>query len=65
MLKLIPLVVGNLTRKKLRSGLTLLSVVIAFVLFGVLAAAWHGFASGIRNGSSQLVVFNRTSRFHG
>lgn len=30
-LKLIPLVVGNLTRKKLRSGLTLLSVVIAFV----------------------------------
>lgn len=64
-LKLIPLVVGNLTRTKLRSGLTLLSVVIAFVLFGVLAAAWHGFASGIRNGSSQLVVFNRTSRFHG
>lgn len=64
MFKFLPLIIGNLARKKLRSGLTLFSILIAFVLFGVLAAAWHGFASGIKSGSSELVVFSQNSRFH-
>jgi putative ABC transport system permease protein len=59
------LVWTNFKRKKMRTALTMLSIVVAFVLFGILAAAWHGFASGIKNGSSTLIVFNRVSRFHG
>lgn len=65
MLKLLPLILSNIVRKRMRAGLTLLSVIVAFVLFGVLAAAWQGFSIGVKNGSAELVVFNRTSRFHG
>ncbi|MGH8306769.1 MAG: ABC transporter permease [Gammaproteobacteria bacterium] len=64
-LKIVPLLWGNLNRRRLRSGLTLLSIIIGFALFGILGAVLQGFTTGITNGSAELVVFNRNSRFHG
>jgi len=64
-LKMITFLWGNLNRRRLRSGLTLLSIIIAFTLFGILGAVLQGFTTGIANGSAELVVFNRNSRFHG
>lgn len=59
------LIWSNFIRKKGRLFLTLFSITVAFVLFGILAATWHGFAHGIKSGSTTLIVLNRTSRFHG
>ena len=56
------LIWGNLKRKKLRTGLTLLSIIVAFVLFGFLAAIKQALAGGITlKGQNRLVVSNKVS----
>lgn len=56
------LVWRNLTRRKVRTGLTLLSIFVAFVLFGTLAAVKAGFGSGIEiAGLDRLVLINKVS----
>jgi putative ABC transport system permease protein len=52
----------NLKRKKLRTGLTLLSVLVAFVLFGLLAAIKQALSGGITiEGANRLVVRQKVS----
>ena len=52
----------NLKRKKLRTGLTLLSIVVAFVLFGILAAIKQALAGGVTmEGADRLVVRQKVS----
>ena len=45
-MKFIHLVWSNLMRKKLRTSLTLLSIVVAFILFGFLAAIQQALVGG-------------------
>jgi putative ABC transport system permease protein len=56
------LVWSNLKRKKLRTALTLFSIVIAFVLFGLLAAIKQAIAGGVSlEGANRLIVRHRVS----
>jgi putative ABC transport system permease protein len=56
------LLLRNLTRRKIRTGLTLLSIFVAFVLFGVLAAVRAGFGAGIElAGIDRLILLNKVS----
>jgi cell division protein FtsX len=48
-MKFLHLIWSNLKRKKLRTSLTLLSIVVAFVLFGFLCG--HPAGAGRRRGS--------------
>jgi putative ABC transport system permease protein len=62
-MKYLPLVWANLWRRKARTAFTLLSVAIAFMLFGLLqgANAWiEGFATGAQ--SNRLYVVSRISQ---
>ena len=43
------LIFSNLKRKKLRTGLTLLSIMVAFLLFGYLAAIRQAFNAGVES----------------
>lgn len=53
---------SNLKRKKLRTVLTLLSIVVAFVLFGFLSAVKHALAGGISvEGATRLIVRHKVS----
>jgi putative ABC transport system permease protein len=53
---------ANLRRKKIRTLLTAGSFVVAFFLFGLLAAIGYGFRQGIdAAGADRLVVIGRTS----
>jgi putative ABC transport system permease protein len=61
-MKYLHLIIGNLKRKKLRTALTLLSIVVAFVLFGLLCAIKQALAGGITmEGANRLVVRHRVS----
>lgn len=61
-MKFLPLVWSNLKRKKLRTTLTVLSIVVAFVLFGYLAAIRVGFSAGAEvAGIDRLIVRHRVS----
>lgn len=61
-MKFLPLVWSNLKRKKLRTTLTLLSITVAFVLFGYLAAIRVGFSAGVEvAGIDRLIVRHRVS----
>lgn len=61
-MKYLHLVWSNLKRKKLRTGLTLLSIAVAFILFGFLAAIKQALAGGITiEGQNRLVVRNKVS----
>ncbi len=61
-MKFLPLVWSNLKRKKLRTTLTLLSIIVAFVLFGYLAAIRVGFGAGVEvAGIDRLIVRHRVS----
>src|SRR5437762_495409 len=61
-MKFLHLIWSNLKRKKLRTGLTLLSIVVAFVLFGLLAAIKQALAGGITlEGANRLVVRQKVS----
>jgi putative ABC transport system permease protein len=60
--KFLPLVWSNLKRKKLRTGLTLLSILVAFLLFGFLSAIREAFTSGVSMaGADRLIVRHRVS----
>ena len=61
-MKFAHLIWSNLKRKKLRTGLTLLSVLVAFVLFGILAAIKQALSGGITlEGADRLVVRQKVS----
>jgi len=56
------LIWSNLKRKKLRTLLTLLSIVVAFILFGFLSAIKQALAGGVTlAGQSRLVVRHKVS----
>jgi putative ABC transport system permease protein len=61
-MKYLGLVWSNLGRKKLRTTLTLLSILVAFLLFGFLSALKEAFLSGVTMADAdRLVVRHRTS----
>lgn len=56
------LIWGNLKRKKLRTILTLLSILVAFVLFGFLAAIKQALVGGVAvAGADRLIVRHKVS----
>jgi putative ABC transport system permease protein len=60
-MKYLPLLLANLKRKKIRTGLTIGSFAVALFLFGLLAAVSAGFRQGIDiAGADRLVVIGRT-----
>jgi len=61
-MKYLYLVWSDLRRKKLRSLLTVLSILVAFMLFGYLAAIRQGFSQGVEvAGLDRLVVRHKIS----
>ena len=61
-MRFLPLLLANLRRKKVRTGLTIGSFVVALFLFGVLAAIRAGFNQGIEvAGADRLVVIGKIS----
>jgi putative ABC transport system permease protein len=61
-MKFIHLIWSNLKRKKLRTSLTLLSIIVAFVLFGVLASINQALTGGISlEGADRLIVRHKVS----
>lgn len=61
-MRFLPLIWSNLMRKKLRTFLTLLSITVAFVLFGYLAAIRVGFNAGVEvAGADRLITRHRVS----
>jgi putative ABC transport system permease protein len=61
-MKFFPLIWSNLKRKKTRTLLTLLSIMVAFVLFGLLSAIKQAFTAGISMaGANRLVVQDKVS----
>ncbi len=61
-MKFFPLIWSNLKRKKLRTSLTLLSILVAFVLFGLLSAIREAMTGGISMvGADRLVVQDKVS----
>lgn len=61
-MKYLHLVWTNLKRKKLRTSLTLLSIIVAFVLFGLLCAIQQALAGGVSlAGVDRLIVRHRVS----
>ncbi len=62
MLKFLPLLLGSLRRHKLRTAFTLASVIVAFLLYGVLAAVKTGFAAGVDvAGADRLMTTHKVS----
>jgi len=61
-MKFLYLVAGNLKRKKLRTLLTLLSIAVAFFLFGLLCALKEALAGGVSMaGADRLVTRHKVS----
>ncbi len=61
-MRFLPLLLANLGRRKIRTGLTIGSFAAAMFLFGVLGAIRYGFRQGIDvAGADRLVVIGRTS----
>lgn len=61
-MKFLYLVWSNLKRKKLRTALTLLSIFVAFLLFGLLCTIKEAFTAGITMaGADRLVVRHKVS----
>ena len=61
-MKFFHLIWGNLKRRKLRTALTLLSIVVAFVLFGFLCAIKQALVGGVElAGVDRLVVRHKVS----
>lgn len=61
-MKFLHLIWSNLKRKKLRTGLTLLSVLVAFILFGLLASIKQALSGGVSlEGANRLVVRQKVS----
>ena len=61
-MKFVHLVWRNLTRKKLRALLTMLSILVAFILFGYLSAIRVALSAGVDvAGADRLVVRHKVS----
>jgi putative ABC transport system permease protein len=61
-MKFLPLIWCNLKRKKLRTALTLLSIVVAFILFGLLSSIKQALTGGITmEGANRLIVQHKVS----
>ena len=61
-MKFLPLVWRNLLRRKVRTIFTLLSIFIAFLLFGFLMAVRAAFSMGIDlAGADRMMVLNKIS----
>jgi putative ABC transport system permease protein len=61
-MKFFPLIWSNLKRKKLRTAFTLLSILVAFILFGYLSAIRMAFTAGVEmSGADRLMVTHRVS----
>jgi len=62
-MKYLPLVWATLWRRKVRTIFTLLSIVVAFLLFGMLETVDYAFAhpDGGANGADQLITVNKYS----
>jgi putative ABC transport system permease protein len=61
-MKFLPLVVRNLMRRKVRTVFTVLSILIAFVLFGALMAIRAAFSMGVEiAGVDRLTVIHKVS----
>lgn len=61
-MKFLHLIWGNLKRKKLRTILTVLSILVAFVLFGFLAAIKQALVGGVAlAGADRLIVRHKVS----
>src|SRR5574339_150932 len=61
-MKFLSLIWSNLKRKKLRTILTLLSVFVAFVLYGLLCTIKEAFTAGVSMaGADRLIVRHKVS----
>jgi len=61
-MRFLSLIWANLKRKKLRTSLTLLSILVAFVLYGLLCTIKEAFTAGITMaGADRLVVRHKVS----
>lgn len=61
-MKYLYLIFSGLKRKKLRTGLTILSIVVAFLLFGYLVAIRQAFIAGVEvAGADRLIVRHKVS----
>lgn len=61
-MKYLSLILSNLKRRKLRTLLTVLSIMVAFLLFGYLAAIRVAFSQGVKvAGADRLVVRHKVS----
>ncbi|HXE75842.1 MAG TPA: FtsX-like permease family protein [Candidatus Xenobia bacterium] len=61
-MKFLPLLWGSLKRKRIRTGFTLLSILIAFVLYGYLSAINKAFELGVDvTGEDRLVLRHKVS----
>ena len=61
-MKFFPLIWSNLKRKRLRTSLTLLSILVAFILFGLLASIKQALTGGVSMaGSDRIVVQHKVS----
>jgi putative ABC transport system permease protein len=61
-MKFLHLIWSNLRRKKLRTSLTLLSIVVAFILFGFLSAIQEALVGGVAlAGADRLIVREKVS----
>lgn len=61
-MRFLPLIWGNLTRRKLRTLLTVLSIMVAFVLFGYLAAIRRALDQGVSvAGADRLLTRQKVS----
>jgi putative ABC transport system permease protein len=61
-MKFLHLIQSNLRRKKLRTSLTLLSIVVAFILFGLLSAIQQALVGGVAlAGADRLIVREKVS----
>jgi len=60
--KFLSLIWSNLKRKKLRTSLTLLSILVAFLLYGLLCTVKEAFTAGIKMaGADRLIVRHKVS----
>jgi putative ABC transport system permease protein len=61
-MKYLPLIWKNLSRRKTRTTFTVLSIIVAFVLFGLLAALNVAFSIGVElAGNDRLVITHKVS----
>ena len=62
MFRFIPLILANLRRRKLRTVFTLASIIVAFLLYGLLAAVKNGFEAGVElAGADRLITIHKVS----